>query len=66
MEVLQNTLYVVTRGASVRRDHLTVQVVVEKKTRLTVPIHQLESIAVFGGVHITPSVMALCADQGGP
>lgn len=64
MEVLLNTLYLVTRGTSVRRDHLTLRVVVEKKTRLTVPIHQLEAVAAFGGVHITPSAMALCAENG--
>ncbi len=64
MEVQLNTLYVVTRAASLRRDHLTIRVVVEKQTRLVVPIHQLESVAVFGGVHVTPSVMALCAERG--
>jgi CRISPR-associated protein Cas1 len=64
VEVQLNTLYVVTRAASLRRDHLTIRVVVEKQTRLVVPIHQLESVAVFGGVHVTPSVMALCAERG--
>ena len=64
MEVQLNTLYVVTRKATLRRDHLTVQVVVERKTRLTVPIHQLEAINVFGGAHVTPALMALCAEQG--
>ena len=64
MDVQLNTLYVVTRGATLRRDHLTVQVEVERKTRLAVPIHQLEAVAVFGGVHVTPAVMALCAERG--
>lgn len=64
MEVQLNTLYVVTRAATVRRDHLTLQVVVEKAVRLTVPVHQLESVAVFGGVHVTPSAMGLCAEHG--
>ncbi len=64
MEILLNTLYVVTRAATVRRDHLTLQVVVEKQVRLTVPIHQLESVAAFGGVHVTPSAMSLCAENG--
>jgi CRISPR-associated protein Cas1 len=63
VDVQLNTLYVVTRGASLRRDHLTVKVVVERNTRLAVPIHQLESIAVFGAVHVTPAVMALCAER---
>lgn len=64
MEVQLNTLYVITRGASLRRDHLTVRVEVDHQTRLSVPIHQLEAVAVFGGVHITPAVMALCAERG--
>jgi CRISPR-associated protein Cas1 len=64
MDIQLNTLYVVTRGATLRRDHLTVRVVVERQTRLTVPVHQLESIAVFGGVHVTPALMALCAERG--
>lgn len=64
MEVQLNTLYVLTRGATLRRDHLTVQVVVERQVRLGVPIHQLESIVVFGSIHVTPAVMALCANRG--
>jgi CRISPR-associated protein Cas1 len=64
MDVQLNTLYVITRGAVLRRDHLTVKVDVEKQTRLAVPIHQLESIAVFGSIHVTPAVMALCAERG--
>src|SRR4051794_17977200 len=64
MDVQLNTLYVVTRGASLRRDHLTVRVEVDRQARLSVPIHQLEAVAVFGGVHVTPAVMALCAERG--
>jgi CRISPR-associated protein Cas1 len=55
---------VVTRGAVLRRDHLTIQVVVEDQVQLTVPVHQLESVAVFGGVRVTPPVMGLCVDRG--
>ncbi len=64
MEIQLNTLYVVTRGASLRRDHLTVSVWVERQRRLVVPIHQLESIALFGSVHVTPQVLQLCAEHG--
>lgn len=64
MEVQLNTLYVVTRGASVRRDHLTVRVVIDNQTKLAVPIHHLESVAVFGNVYVTPGAMQLCAEQG--
>jgi len=64
MEVQLNTLYVLTQGASLRRDHLAVQVVVDRQTRLAVPIHHLESIAVFGNVYVSPYLMRLCADNG--
>src|SRR5437588_6790768 len=64
VEVQLNTLYVVTRSATLSRDHLTIRVVVERQTNLFVPIHQLESVAVFGSVHVTPAVMALCAERG--
>ncbi len=58
-----NTLFVVSRGATVRRDHLNLTVRVDGQTRLTVPIHQLDGVALFGGVHLTPAAMALCAEH---
>jgi CRISPR-associated protein Cas1 len=64
VEVQLNTLYVVTQGAGLRRDHLTVRVVVEKQTRLVVPIHHLDSIAVFGNVYVSPGLLQLCAENG--
>jgi len=64
LDIHLNTLYVVTRGASLRRDHLTVTVWVEKQRRLAVPIHQLEGVAVFGMAHVTPGVLQLCAEHG--
>jgi CRISPR-associated protein Cas1 len=63
-EVLQNTLYVMTQGAYVHRDHLTIQVEVEKQTRLAVPIHHLNSVAVFGSVMVSPGAMSLCMESG--
>lgn len=62
--VRQNTLYVMTQGAYIHRDHLTVKVEVEKETRLSVPIHHLESISVFGNVMTSPGAMQLCAEHG--
>ena len=64
MEVQLNTLYVVTRGATIRRQSETLQVVVDRQVKLTVPIHQIESVAAFGGVAVTPPAMGLCADRG--
>jgi len=64
MDIQLNTLYVVTRAATIRRESETLQVVVERQVKLTVPIHQLESVAAFGGVHVTPPAMGLCAERG--
>ena len=63
MAIAQNTLYLTTSGTVVHRDHLTLRVEIEKQTRLTVPIHHLESICAFGQVVITPPAMALCWDH---
>ena len=60
MAIIQNTLYLTTPGTAVVRDHLTLQVKIEKQIRLTVPIHHLESICAFGQVVVTPPAMALC------
>lgn len=59
-----NTLFIQTRAATLRRDHRTIAVILEKKTVLTVPIHQIEAVVVWGGVHVTPSCMALCTSNG--
>ncbi len=63
MAITQNTLYLTTPGTVVLRDHLTLRVEIEKQTRLTVPIHHLESVCVFGQVVVTPPAMALCWDH---
>ncbi len=63
MAVIQNTLYLTTPGTVVVKDHLTLRVQVEKETRLTVPIHHLESICAFGQIVVTPPAMALCWDH---
>ncbi len=64
MDVQLNTLFVMARGSSVRRDHLTLQVSVQKQTRLTVPIHQMEGVVLFGMAHVTPGALRLCAENG--
>lgn len=64
MEVLQNVLYVMTQGAYLRRDHLTVQVELEGKVKLGIPMHNLEAIVVFGQVMVSPGLMGGCAEHG--
>ncbi len=64
MDVQLNTLYVFTAGAYLRRDHQTVHVEVERKTRLAIPIHHLDAIALFGPIMVSPGLMGLCIESG--
>ncbi|HEX7518076.1 MAG TPA: type I-C CRISPR-associated endonuclease Cas1c [Chthoniobacterales bacterium] len=64
MNVHQNTLYLITPGSYVSRDHLTLRVEVEKLVKLAVPIHHLESVCVFGPSTISPPALALCWEHG--
>ena len=80
-EIQQNTLYLLTAGSYVARDHLTLQVEVPlyppelppgKRTReaatdwrkLSIPIHHLESICVFGPSTVSPPALDLCWEHG--
>ncbi|HUI07517.1 MAG TPA: type I-C CRISPR-associated endonuclease Cas1c [Verrucomicrobiae bacterium] len=80
-EIQQNTLYLLTPGSYVNRDHLTLQIEVPEyppdlpveernpksvvgNRKLSVPIHHLESICVFGPSIISPPAMDLCWEQG--
>ena len=80
-EVQQNTLYLLTPGSYVSRDHLTLQVEVpvypadlpaEERRRetatgtrkLSIPIHHLESICLFGASTINPPALHLCWEHG--
>ncbi len=80
-DIIQNTLYLVTPGSFVGRDHLTLQVEVpiyprdlpeHEQTRqvaievrkLSIPIHHLESVCIFGPSTITAPALALCWEHG--
>ena len=64
MNVQQNTLYLLTPGSYVNRDHLTLRVEVEKVAKLSIPIHHLESVCVFGPSTVSAPAMALCWEHG--
>jgi CRISPR-associated protein Cas1 len=64
MEIQQNVLYVMTQGAYVHRDHLCVQVKVDGNVKLGVPIHNLQALALFGDVLVSPGALSLCAEAG--
>jgi CRISP-associated protein Cas1 len=80
-EVQQNTLYLLTPGGYVSRDHLTLQVEVpvyppglpagERRRdtaidtrKLSIPIHHLESICLFGPSTVSPAALQLCWEHG--
>jgi CRISPR-associated protein Cas1 len=77
----QNTLYLVTPGSYISRDHLTLQVEVpaypeglpaSERVRenaidwrkLSIPIHHLESVCVFGQSALSPPALGLCWEHG--
>jgi CRISP-associated protein Cas1 len=64
MEIKQNTLYLTVADAYVSRDHLNLKVEVERETKLSVPIHHLESVCVFGHAAFSPSALKLCWEHG--
>lgn len=64
MEIRQNTLYLTVPEAYVARDHLNLKVEVARETRLSVPIHHLESICVFGQTAFSPHALKLCWEHG--
>ena len=59
MEIKQNTLYLTQNDAYVSRDHLNLKVEVERETRLSVPIHHLESVCIFGRSSLSPPPAAM-------
>ena len=80
-EIQQNTLYLLTRGTHLSRDHLTLvaevpvyppdlpeaerhrQAAIDIR-KLSIPIHHLESVCVFGASTITPPALDLCWEHG--
>ncbi|MEQ8209469.1 MAG: type I-C CRISPR-associated endonuclease Cas1c [Lacipirellulaceae bacterium] len=64
MKTHLNTLFVTTDGAYLAKDGQAVVVRVEKETRLRIPLHNLESIACFGRVGVSPALMGACAEAG--
>jgi CRISPR-associated protein Cas1 len=64
MEIQQNVLYVMTQGAYVHRDHLTIQVKVDGLVKLGVPLHNLQAVTLFGNVMVSPGALGLCAEAG--
>jgi CRISP-associated protein Cas1 len=63
MKKLLNTLYITTQGAYIAKEGETLQIRVEKETRLQLPIHTLGAIVCFGQVSASPAAMGFCAER---
>jgi CRISPR-associated protein Cas1 len=80
-EIQQNTLYLLTQGSYLSRDHLTLLAEVpvyppdlperERKRdlaietrKLSIPIHHLESVCVFGASTVSAPALDLCWEHG--
>ena len=63
-EVRANTLFVTAEGAYLRMRELSLQVVVEGKVHIGVPLHHLHAVAMFGRASISTSVLERCTQAG--
>ncbi len=64
MRQFLNSLYVTTQGAWLACDGQSVDVRVEKESKMRVPIQTLASIVCFGQVSCSPFLLGLCAENG--
>lgn len=62
MKTHLNTLFITTDGTYLAKDGQAVLVRVEKKTKLRVPLHNLDGIMCFGRVGVSPQLMGACAE----
>lgn len=60
-QTLQNVLYLLTPGLAVHRDGLALRIEHERQLKLSLPVHNLESILVFGAdIYVSPAALRLC------
>jgi CRISPR-associated protein Cas1 len=57
-------LFVTAEGALLRARNFTLQVVVEGKVAVQVPLHHLHSVALFGSASVTSAALARCVEAG--
>lgn len=62
MRKLLNVLYVTTPNAYISKDGLNVVISVNQSEIFRIPIINIEGIATFGYMGISPGIMKLCAD----
>ncbi len=57
-------MFVTTQGSYLRKDGEAVQVMVERESKLRVPLHNLGGIVCFGRVGASPALLGRCAEHG--
>ncbi len=64
-QLLQNTLYLLTPKLSVHRDGLALRIEQDRQLKLSLPIHNCESVFAFGAdIYVSPAAMRLCWEHG--
>ena len=64
-QLLQNTLYLLTPKLSVHRDGLALRIELDRQLKLSLPVHNLESVFAFGpDIYVSPAAMRLCWENG--
>lgn len=63
-DLIQNTLYLLTGGLYLHRDNFSLRVEQEKVVKLTLPVHNVDSVAIFGDTLVSPAAMQLCWENG--
>lgn len=58
-----NTLFIMTQGAYLHKDHESIVVKVEGEERMRVPTHNISSIVCFGNVLCSPFLLGHCAEN---
>lgn len=64
MSVALNTLFVSTEGAALFKDHETVVVKVDDKTRVQVPLQHLSGVVCLTRAYVSPDLLAACSLAG--
>lgn len=61
---MNNTLYVTTQGARLRKQGETIVVMADDEKLAAVPLHHLDGVVCFGNVSATPFLLHACAEAG--
>jgi CRISPR-associated protein Cas1 len=61
---LLNTVYIITEGASLRKDGENLVAHVDGAERARIPFHMLASLVLFGPISISPALIGACAASG--